>query len=133
MLYLADWKNCLINQNQLSDINWYYNTDGPFANEVINLLEEYEQLGLIKFQNDEEKSIAMSFTSNVEAGKYLDFGSQEKSVLNFVIEKTKELNWQELNKLVNSTYPMIKNSKFSTMNLIESSAEYELLKNKPSS
>ena len=39
LIYLADWKNCLEHNEQLTTIQWKFNHYGPYVDEIQNVIE----------------------------------------------------------------------------------------------
>jgi hypothetical protein len=128
MLYLADWKNCLIEQKQITDVKWYYNHFGPY---VMELQTKIENSRYFKIESIMENEVHKDFiTSNViEIGKVFEkINPKEKEILNFVIENTKNLNWKDFIKLVYSTYPIMKQPRYTYLDLPSLAIEYIELK-----
>lgn len=109
MLYLADWKHCLVYKTQLSELQWYYNFCGPYSFEFQKILE-----------NTEYQNVDITFEHLTE---------EEKCILDFVLRKIPELNEREFTRLVYSTYPVMKKDKYTNFDLPELAKEYLNSKN----
>ena len=97
MLYLADWKHCLVYKTQLTNLQWYYNFCGPYSFELQKIL-----------QNSEYPNIDITFEN---------LATVERGILDFVLKKIPTLNEREFTRLVNSTYPIMKKDKYTYLNL----------------
>jgi predicted nucleic acid-binding OB-fold protein len=56
---------------------------------------------------------------------YPSLGEEERELLDFVIEKSAQKNWDEFIRLVYSTYPIATQERFSELDLVELAREYE--------
>lgn len=97
MLYLADWKHCLVYKTQLTELQWYYNFCGPYSFELQKIL-----------QNSEYPNIDIKFDILSE---------EEKGILDFILRKIPELNEREFTRLVYSTFPVMKKDKYTYFDL----------------
>lgn len=103
MLYLADWKHCLVYKKQLTELQWYYNFCGPYSFELQKILEKSDY-----------PNIDITFELLTE---------EEKGILDFVLRKIPELNGREFTRLVYSTYPVMKKDKYTNFDLPELAIE----------
>lgn len=129
MLYLADWKNCLVTGKQLSDIKWYFNHYGPYVMELQKLIEKSMYFKIESVMEEIGRKEFIVAKSDINMGKFFnEMSDEEKNVLNFVVEKTKKLNWNSFIKLVYSTYPVLKHRKYTYFDLETLSQEYLKMK-----
>lgn len=122
MIYLADWKSAIQHNCQLTDIKWIYNHYGPYVDDVIGLLRSdsaFEIISGVNFYNQPKDLIKIVKPVNP------NLSEQSKSILDFVIKHTSNLNWEEFINLVYSTYPIIKERKLSELNLVTLASEYK--------
>lgn len=124
MIYLSDWKSCLLNSRQISSIQWYFNHFGPYVSDVIRLIKQDDDF-IVKhiinmFGEDKELIYLKDKVSPPELSK------EASNIIDFVINKTHMLNWNEFISLVYSTYPIVTKDKYSMLNLVELAAEYKL-------
>lgn len=122
MIYLADWKSAITNGNQLTDIKWIYNHYGPYVEDVIDTIRKDENFEVIPDTNyfNQPKEV-IRLKKKVEA----DIAESSKNILDFVIEKTSPLYWDDFIRLVYSTYPIVKEKKLNRLNLTELAKEYK--------
>jgi hypothetical protein len=126
LVYLLDWKHCLSYNKQATDIDWYFNHYGPYVEDVINVIQ-------IRSDLFETKSYPTQFglghKINYIGDSNFEIDEETKKTLDFVIEKTNKLNWNQFINLVYDTYPIKSNPKYTELNLVESSKKYkELMK-----
>ncbi|MFN4151864.1 MAG: Panacea domain-containing protein [Candidatus Sericytochromatia bacterium] len=124
LVYLLDWKYCLTYENQVTDITWYFNHYGPYVEDVINLINQRSDLFQTK-SYDTKFGIGHKIT--YIGDKNIELTNDVITALDFVIEKTNKLNWNQFISLVYDTYPIKSNSKYSKLNLIEDSKKYKSL------
>lgn len=117
MIYLSDWKSCLLYGKQLTSIQWYYNHYGPYVPDVITLINNDDDFIVKHITNmfGEPKDLIF-MKDNVDNPIISDTTSK---ILDFVIEKTHFLNWSEFISLIYSTYPVVTQKRYSLLNLEE--------------
>lgn len=123
LIYLVDWKSVLDRGHQSSDIGWYFDNYGPFVWDVKKALEANSAL----FEVEE--------TRNMYGSKKIVFGLKddnynpklspsEVNAIDFIIESTSTMNWNEFIGLVYSTYPITSSDKYSPLDLVSKAKEY---------
>jgi hypothetical protein len=123
LIYLTDWKNCVDNGNQLTNINWFFNHYGPYVDDIIELIKEktdfFEVNSSINPYGGVSEKITLknSYTPNLS--------TNEKSIITFIIEKTSHLSWTNFISLVYSTFPIRNNSKYSFLNLKDDATKFK--------
>ena len=116
MVYLADWKSAMLYQKQLTNINWYFNHYGPYVSDVIEAIRSDND-----FTIDTQKNMYGELKELIrisEKHTQPTLSDNVKHVLDFVIEKTSPLSWDDFIKLVYSTYPIVTQPKYSTLDLV---------------
>jgi hypothetical protein len=122
MVYLADWKSAIKYDKQLTDVKWIYNHYGPYVDDVIGLLRSDSAFEIIPgFNSHNQPKELIKLVRKVDT----NLSTETREILDFVIQKTSFLNWEEFIKLVYSTYPIIKEKKLSELNLINLAREYK--------
>jgi hypothetical protein len=122
MVYLADWKSAITQNKQLTDINWIYNHYGPYVQDIIELIrndENFEIKAGVNVYNQPKEIIRLTKSTESNLSK------DSKDILDFVIDKTSPLYWEDFIRLVYSTYPIIKEKKLNRLNLTELAKEYK--------
>ena len=82
---------------------------------VISILlgKDFNKVWVWRDQRINEKNTQLTLSDNV------------KHVLDFVIEKTAPLSWDDFIKLVYSTYPIVTQPRYSTLNLVQLASLYK--------
>ncbi|WP_165734395.1 Panacea domain-containing protein [Polaribacter sp. 20A6] len=122
MIYLADWKSAITQDKQLTNIKWIYNHYGPYVDDIINLLkqdDDFEIKSDLNYYNKPREIIILKGKVNVKLNK------STTEILDFVIDKTSRLNWDDFIKLVYSTYPIIQEKKLNQLDLLKLAKEYK--------
>ncbi|MDA3078131.1 Panacea domain-containing protein [Campylobacter sp. JMF_06 NA1] len=128
IIYLVDWKFVLEYEKQLTSINWKFNHYGPYVDEIKDAI-----------QSDNRFSITSTTTiygnpkdiiELVDNKNFVEPNFDEKNIIDFIIDKTKKLYWNEFIELVYSTYPIISQEKGTNLDLVKLAKEYkEIIKN----
>lgn len=132
MIYLMDWKSSIDFGRQITNAQWHFDHYGPYVDDFVRLAKE-------------DKDIFVENTSNYYGGKKqlfklsekfegnFDLTKEQKDIANFVIDATKQKNYEDFIQLVYSTYPVISNDRYSDLDLVGSAAKYkEILESSPS-
>ena len=123
MLYLVDWKCAIERSAQLTDAKWYFNHYGPYVPDFMEIAENDDD---IVIKNDETmfggKKRLICLSSKFTP---VPLGAYEKSLVDFVIDKTQSKNYDDFIKLVYSTYPVLTSNKYSKLDLIASAQSYK--------
>lgn len=115
LVYLADWFSAIITGKQMTDIQWIFNHYGPYVDDVINAVD-----GIYGFSISRESNMygtAKDVISFEENNYVINLSEMECSILNTVIEKTKNLYFNDFIDYVYSTYPVHSNERYSVLNL----------------
>ena len=128
MLYLADWKNSIEHQNQLTNTNWIFNQYGPYVNDIIETIKYDNRFEIIDKTNSYGSPKQLIKVSNNY--KILNLNEEKKRILDFVINATSVLNYSDFIDLVYSTYPIKVSSKMSELNLVQLATDYKKSKEK---
>lgn len=124
MLYLSDWKAALEYGYQLTDTNWHFNHYGPYVDDFVKMAKNDED---IKVTNTSTMfgGNKQLFELSSNCKRCVNLSSQLKEIVDFVINATKDKNYEEFIKLVYSTYPVISSSKYSDLDLVSKAREYK--------
>lgn len=122
MLYLADWRSCLVNNKQLTDLVWMLTYFGPNADRIEThlLFEDLFRIEVLSDSSGEEKEIVYLVQMNYNPLLSIE----ECSVLDHVIYQTKNLRWKDFLRLVFSTYPVISTENYRELDLVSLANEY---------
>lgn len=124
MLYLADWKSAIENSSQLTNAKWHFHHYGPYVDDFLKIAKEDNDIEVrntstIFGGKKQQLELAKSFKGNV------DLSENQKMILDFVIDATKDKNYEEFIKLVYSTYPVVSSSRYSDFDLVNMASEYK--------
>lgn len=122
LVYLSDWFNCLINEQQMSDINWVFNHYGPYVDDV-SKTAEYSNYFEIEYQ----KNFYGNFKTLIKCkdSQKLSLSEKDMAILNFVIKKTNRMYYNDFIDYVYSTYPVHSKHRYSDLDLISLANEFK--------
>lgn len=123
MVYLSDWKFSVDNNKQITHLNWFFDNYGPFVWDVIDTINESPDLfdvEDIKNYYGADKSLIILKNQNYQP----KIDDTEKKVLDFVIESTRKLCWNDFISLVYSTYPILTSKRYTPLDLPALAKEY---------
>lgn len=111
LTYLSDWRSAIVNKKQITNIKWYINNYGPYIENMYDILEE--------------KSFDIN-DSIIKRKKFDgEIATEIMTVVDFIINKTKELNNNDFTTLVFSTFPLATSTKYSHVDLVEKAKQYQ--------
>ena len=129
MIYLMDWKSSIDYGRQITNAQWHFDHYGHYVDDFVRMAKE-------------DKDISVENTSNYYGGKKqlfklsekfegdFDLTKEQKEIADFVINATKQKNYEDFIQLVYSTYPVISNDRYSDLDLVGSAEKYkEILAN----
>lgn len=124
LVYLADWFNCLVYDRQITDINWVFNHYGPYVDDIIDTARIDSIFTITSTKNHYgDSKIIISCDKN-----YKPFISNEmKRIMDFVIEKTKSMYFNDFINYVYSTYPISSQSRYINLGLVKLAKEYKAI------
>jgi hypothetical protein len=122
LLYLADWLSALKHRRQLTGIEWAFNHYGPSVDGVLDSIRSDDRFRITKTvdgQGNEEETVRF-VSQSVPA-----FVGDDQLVMDYVVQKAKTKPWDELMRLVYSTYPVLTQRRNKTLDLPALAEEYE--------
>lgn len=123
IIYLADWKSAIERDTQLTEIQWFFNHYGPYVDDVIEVAENDPAFDVKQtFNMYGEYKEVISLKNGVD---YPTLEEDDKAILDFVIDSSASKNWDQFIRLIYSTYPVLTQSRFAKLNLVELAHEYE--------
>lgn len=123
IIYLVDWKSSIDNKKQITSINWLFNNYGPDNNDIDISLDLDERITIeIKKNYYGNESYIVKLVKNEN---FKEPDEENKKVLDFVINVTKDLKWTDFINTVFSTYPITHSEKGSVLNLVELAKKYK--------
>jgi hypothetical protein len=124
MLYLTDWKNAIEHDAQLSRTVWHFNHYGPYVDDFVNIARKDKDIKVTNTKTMFGGNKQLLELSNKDA-EAVHLTKELKAIVDFVINKTKDKNYDDFIKLVYSTYPVISSSKYSDLDLVAKAREYK--------
>ncbi len=125
MVYLADWKSAIQRNEQLTEVKWFFDWYGPFNYAVFNEISEdpFFKITVTTNPYGQQKKL-IGVEENIQ---YPSLTEEDIAILDFVIEKTSPLYWDDFIKLVYSTYPVMARERLSPLPLPDLAVEYREL------
>lgn len=126
IVYLVDWKNTLVYGTQMTDIQWKFNHYGPYVDRIELELRQDKRFDILNTTNlyGHKKEVVV-LSSSINNASFIEPNENEKAIIDFIIEKTRRLNFSEFINLVYSTYPIISQEKGSDLDLAKLAVEYK--------
>ncbi len=126
IIYLSDWRQALKYSTQITDIEWVFDNHGPFVWDVKTEVEKYPNIFLITPTRNPfgNRKLLFEIKNNMSL---LNLTNNEKASIDYIIEITQKLSWNEFIKLVYSTYPIAKSERYSSLNLLHLANEYKTI------
>lgn len=124
MLYLTDWKNAIEHDTQLSKTVWHFNHYGPYVDDFVDMARKDKDIDVVNTKTMFGGNKQLFKLSDKNSGK-IDLADELKEIVDFVINATKDKNYDDFIKLVYSTYPVISSSKYSNLDLVSKAREYK--------
>ncbi|EMN7336071.1 MULTISPECIES: Panacea domain-containing protein [Vibrio] len=123
LVYLTDWFSALVDEKQVTDIEWLFNHFGPYVDDVYQCADE--RLGFTKSVEKtyygKDKSL-IGFKGELDDG---GLSQREIAIMDKVISKTKKLYFDDFIDYVYSTYPVKSNERYSHLNLVTLAKEFK--------
>lgn len=119
LIYLVDWESVLITNRQLTEISWYFDHYGPYVSDVFDTADEDSELRIIEKVSSFGTKKYIVEAKRGKDNLTIDLTENEKSIIDKVINNTKNLNWNEFIDYVYSTFPIQTSKKYGTLDLIE--------------
>lgn len=119
LVYLADWRSAIINDRQITNIEWEFNHFGPFVKDVEEAVRndpDIEIESTFNFYGHHKEVFAINHEDYLNFPPSLDDSTVQ--ILDYVIKHTGDLKWNEFIQLIYSTYPIISQPRYSMLNLV---------------
>lgn len=123
MIYLADWRSSILNGKQITNIRWVYNHYGPYVDDIITYIRQDNRFEIKATTNywGEFKEVITLKQQKVA----VNLSIEDKGILDFVIEQTSKLYWNDFIGLIYSTYPIKNSVKYKELDLPRLADEYK--------
>ncbi|EGQ8122384.1 SocA family protein [Vibrio cholerae] len=124
MLYLTDWKAALELDTQLTNTVWHFHHYGPYVDDFVKMAKQDSDIKVTSTTTVFGGSKQL-FELSGEGTQPITLEPQLKEIVDFVINATKDKNYEEFIKLVYSTYPVLSSNKYSDLDLVQKAREYK--------
>ncbi len=125
IIFLMDWKSSIDYWTQITSINWYFDSYWPYVKDVVRVADSNPNL----FKKIDTINLYFNSTTiiRINDNSYDPVIQNEiKVVYNFIVDKTKMLNFNDFINFVYSTYPIQISSRYSYLDLPQLAQEYKL-------
>lgn len=123
LVYLSDWKHCIVHDSQITNIEWSFDNFGPFAWDVTKSVEQNPAIFTIQ-----QEYTFFGNPKSVWGLKEIDYrpklSEQEIETVGFVLRATKKLNMEEFLKVIYSTFPIVSSERGDKLDLVECAKKY---------
>ena len=120
MIYLSDWHFSINHKKQITNINWRLSSRSLTSNDFLEFIEKESDLFDFYYEN---KMKIIRLVRSQKNYKILD--KEIKKTLDHVVDISNKMEEWEIIRLVNSTYPVISSSPYSSsLNLVNKAKEY---------
>ena len=123
LVYLADWFSSLVRQNQMTNISWIFNHYGPYVDDVVNTVLN-NQMSFSVQHTSTRFGTDKYIIKYIDSCNQIQLSTDDIEILNFVITKTQNMYFDEFIDYIYSTYPIISEQRYATLNLVELAREY---------
>jgi hypothetical protein len=122
LLYLAEWKTAIRDHRRLTQLRWRFDGMGPHADDVVTLLVEHD---LFRIRRRPAAGGLLDVVELRPDSVSLPPAGNDRIILDFVVDSVRDLEWQDLLRLVYSTYPILSSERYSELDLVALAKEYE--------
>lgn len=121
MVYLTDWFNSILCEEQSTEIVWVFNHYGPYVSDIFDLAENSENFKITYKENAYGNTKAVIYY----IGETVELDKTSEKIINRVIDKTKSMYFNDFINYVYSTYPIKNNVRYSILDLPKLAQEYK--------
>lgn len=126
MIYLADWRAAIRTGRQITAIEWPFNHYGPYVHDVIAEARGNDDFEIVTSETMYGSPKQVVRLKRPDQDVHLE--PWEEEALNHVISTTKDLTWAKFIELVYSTYPVVSQDRYTTLDLVRLAEDYRELK-----
>lgn len=125
LMYLADWRESLMCQSQITNVSWKIGSCGPSADEIYEQLKNdvsrFEISSIPdKFGNPKTIVRCVEKAGNVDA-----LTETQRDATDFILSITANRSWESLSSLVSSTFPVATSETGAILDLPELAVKYQ--------
>jgi len=124
MIYLMDWKSSIDNGAQITNAKWHFDHYGPYVDDFVRLAREDKGISIESASNFYGGKKQLFKLSDTFDGK-VEITPEQKKIADFVIDATKQKNYEDFIQLVYSTYPVISSDRYTDLDLVIMANKYK--------
>ncbi|MDP3279724.1 MAG: Panacea domain-containing protein [Nitrosomonas sp.] len=126
LVYLADWFSALLDDKQMTDIEWMFNHYGPYVDDISTIANLDSEFSITpeKTLYGGDKYVISYSGASVDN----ELTERERTIIDTIIEKTKVMYFNDFINYVYSTYPVSSNERYSYIDLVSLAREYKAIK-----
>ncbi|MCL6352652.1 Panacea domain-containing protein [Pectobacterium polaris] len=124
LVYLADWFSALADGKQISNIDWLFNHYGPYVDDVVSSVVFSSEFSIeheLNFYGSGKDVISYKGDDY-----FFNLNPREMHIIDFVINKTSSMYFNDFISYVYSTYPVQANERYAQLDLVRLAREYKL-------
>ena len=124
LMYLADWRESLAHNAQITNLKWKIGPCGPSADEIYQQLMtdvSHFTLSTVMDRFGNPKTVVGQTRQVVNS----ELTPDQRSSVDFILGVAKNREWESLVSLVSSTYPVATHEPGAELNLPELATEYQ--------
>lgn len=128
MVYLADWRSAITRSQQMTQIPWHFDHYGPYVRRIREVAEtnpEHFAIDSLNTRLGNPKKVVRLRAPRRSRVAEQAMTEDERGILDHVIRTTQDLGWGDFIKLVYSTYPILMEPRYSSLDLVELAARYK--------
>lgn len=123
LIFILDWNYSLEKWKQATNIKWYFDTYWPYVQDIINLIDSKNDI-FYKWY----RIFFKWYWTEIKIKKELNnfkLPIELKKSIDFVLEKTEKLEFNDFIKFVYSLYPIQISNRYTNLDLISLSKDYK--------
>jgi hypothetical protein len=122
LVYLADWKSALEQDKQMTNIRWVFDQFGPFVYDVKDAA--VADPAFVVEDTINMYGAPKTLIRLVEDRGYPSLSDEDQEILDWVIEKSSKMTWNDFIRLIYSTYPIMSQDRRTELDLVALAREY---------
>lgn len=118
LVYLGDWFSSLENNEQITDVEWFFDHYGPYVSDIYFVAQKDSKIkiktGYNAFGNPKETLECVVSKTKFKTR----LNNEEQAILDKVLSETDDMNWREFIDFIYKTPPIKTSEKYSKLNLV---------------
>lgn len=126
LVYLADWRSALERGQQLTDVEWRFGRYGPFSDRFSDEIRRDSRFSVTP--GESPSGLDDEVVRETRGNPAYSLSPQEEDIVRFVVARATTLSDDEFLLLVHSTYPLISQQRYQTLDLVHLASRYAQLR-----